>query len=201
MKLFYKPGACSQATHIALREAELHHTVESVDTAAQRTASGEDYRTINPKGVVPALKLDSGEVLTEGAAILQFVADLRPESELAPAAGTMARTRLQESLNFLSSEVHKSFGPFFAKDGAPTERDKAHVHRQLQFLEDDLADGRAFLLGDAFTVADAYAFVVVSWTKPAGIPLTAYPHLKAFLSRVRKRPAVREALRAEGLLR
>lgn len=202
MKLYYAPGACSLSPHISLREAGAAFDLERVDTKTHRTESGADYLVINPKGYVPALQLDGGEVLTEGAAVVQFIADRHPASGLAPANGSLERARLQEHLNFIASELHKAFTPLFdrsapeaAKQAAP-----AAVARRLDHVERLLADGRAFLLGERFSVADAYLFTVASWTGPTGIGLDRWPKLAAFVARVAARPSVQAALRAEGLL-
>ena len=199
-----KPGACSLAAHIALREAgEAFHLV-LVDTAARTTATGEDYDLVNPEGYVPALRLDDGRVLREGAAVLQFIADRHPEAGLAPAPATFERAQLQEHLNFTASELHKAFKPFFS--GTPLEGEaraaaEAVVLARLAHFERVLQDGRAYLLGDHFSVADAYLFVVASWTGHVGIALEALPSLQAFVARVAAREHTRAALRAEGLLR
>lgn len=202
MKLYYAPGACSLSPHISLREASVSFDLEKVDTSTRRTESGADYLSINPKGYVPALQLDGGEVLTEGAAVVQFIADSHPDAGLAPAGGTLERARLQEHLNFIASELHKAFTPLFdpsapeaAKQAAP-----AAVARRLDHVERLLADGRAHLLGERFSVADAYLFTVASWTGPTGIGLDRWPRLASFVARVAARPAVQTAMRAEGLL-
>ena len=202
MKLYYAPGACSLSPHISLREAGVSFDLEKVDTSTRRTESGADYLSINPKGYVPALQLDGGEVLTEGAAVVQFIADSHPDAGLAPAGGTLERARLQEHLNFIASELHKAFTPLFdpsapeaAKQAAP-----AAVARRLDHVERLLADGRAHLLGERFSVADAYLFTVASWTGPTGIGLDRWPRLASFVARVAARPAVQTAMRAEGLL-
>jgi len=202
MKLYYKPGACSLAAHMALHELDLPFTLEAVDTARGTTASSADFRAINPKGYVPVLELEDGEVLTESAAVLQYLADRRPEAGLAPAAGTMARVRLQEHLNYLSSEVHKAFGIFFSgRLLSPDEREAAvaRVLARLAPIEALLADGRLHLLGETFTVADAYLFVLASWADHVGISLERLPHLDRFIGRVASRETTRAAMRAEGL--
>lgn len=202
MKLYYAPGACSLSPHISLREAGVSFDLEKVDTRTRRTESGVDYLSINPKGYVPALQLDGDEVLTEGAAVVQFIADRHPDAGLAPANGTLERARLQEHLNFIASELHKAFTPLFdpsapeaAKQAAP-----AAVARRLDHVERLLADGRAYLLGERFSVADAYLFTVASWTGPTGIALDRWPKLASFVARVAARPSVQAAMRAEGLL-
>ncbi len=200
MKLFYKPGACSLASHITLHELGATFDLERVNTDEQTTESGTDYRTINAKGYVPALRLDSGDILTEGAAILQYIADQNPAAKLAPAAGTLARAHLQSHLNYVASELHKAFSPFFANStDAEKEAAEKNVKRRIAHFEEVLSDGRDFLLGDTFSVADAYFFVVASWSRPTGIDLSAFPRIGAYLERVAKRPAVQKALAAEGL--
>ncbi len=199
MKLYIMPGACSLASHIALREAGLPFEIEKVN-GEKLTESGADYRAINPKGYVPALALDDGEVLTEGAAILQFIADEAPAAALAPANGTRQRLRLQEQLNFIASEVHKTIGAMFAKpEGAAREAALAKVESRLDMAERLLADGRQYVMGDAFSVADGYLFTVLNWTGFLGLEIGERPALKAFLARVAERPKVKEALAAEGL--
>lgn len=203
MNLYYKPGACSLAAHIALREAGVAFELEQVDTAAQKTASGADFTAINPKGYVPALRLDDGQVLTEGAAVLQFIADRAPESGLAPKPGTLERTRVQEHLNYVASELHKAFSPLFSDTplaDAARKSAEAVVARRLDYIDRLLSDGRSYLLGDTYSVADAYLFVVANWAKPTGIGLDRWPHVAAFTARVAERAPVRDALRAEGLL-
>lgn len=201
MKLYYSPGACSLSPHIILREVGAEFTLERVDGATKTTERGEDFRQVNPKGYVPALRLADGEVLTEGAAIVQYVADVNGATDLAPPAGTLARARVQEHLNFVASELHKAFSPLFQ----PTASDEAkaaapdNVGRRFDHFERLLGDGRRYLLGDAFTVADAYLFVVSGWAVPTGIGLDRWPLLAAFTGRVRSRPAVQAALAAEGL--
>jgi glutathione S-transferase len=200
MKLYIKPGACSMASHIVLTEIDGDFSVERVDTTAGQTASGADYRAINPKGKVPALEVD-GEVLTEGPAILQFLGDRAANDRLAPVGGTMARARVNEVLNFTGTELHIAFGPLFnpAATDAQKEAARQAVAVRLHWLEDRLADGRAHLTGADFTIADAYAFVVVNWANFTGIALARWPHLSAFMARVAARPAVQRVLRAEGL--
>lgn len=201
MKLFYMPGACSLAPHIALREAGLPVDLERVDQS-KKTKSGEDYLAINPKGSVPALKLDDGQVLTEAAVVQQYIADKAPTAKLAPAAGTFERTRLQEWLNYIASEVHKGIGQLF-NPAMPNEyKDavkKGLAARQFPFLEKALT-GRGYLMGH-FTIADGYLFTVLNWTKLHQIDLSGFPNITAFMKRVAERPAVQEAMKAEGLLK
>lgn len=202
MKLYYSPGVCSQSVHIALNEAGILHRIEKVDLAGKTTESGADYAAVNPLGYVPALELDDGEVLLEAPAILQYVADLKPEAGLAPANGTRERVRLQAELNYVASELHKSFGPFFAPvkpEGALKDQALARLGRRFDALEAKLADGRDYLMGGRFTVADAYAFVVASWAGPIGFDLSAHPRVQAYVARIAARPKVRETLEREGL--
>jgi glutathione S-transferase len=202
MKLYYMPGACSLAPHIALREAGLPFDLEKVDGATKKTAGGEDYMAINPKGAVPAIKLDDGQVLTEGAAIQQYIADKAPGKKLAPASGSTERYRLQEWLNYVASEVHKGIGQLFNKqmpDDFKAVVKKGLAAKQFPYLEKALA-GKDYLMGD-FTVADGYLFTVLNWTKMHNIDLSAFPNITAFMKRVSERPAVQEAMKAEGLIK
>jgi glutathione S-transferase len=201
MKLFYFPGACSLSPHIALLEAGLPFSIEKVNIKTKKTETGADYFKTNPKGSVPALVLDDGSVLTEGPAIVQYVADQKPDSGLAPRAGTLERYRLMEILNYISSELHKSFSPLF-NPATPAEAKPALqeiVGKKLDYLTGHLGE-RKFLLGDTFTVADAYLFTVLSWTAHVGIELGKWPVLAAYHARVGHRPKVQEALKAEGLI-
>jgi len=202
MKLYMKPGACPLASHIILHELGLEFELDEVDTHAGLTKSGLDYKIINPKGYVPALQLDTGEVLTEGASILQYLADQHPEKGLAPKTGTVARARLHEYLNYTGSELHKAFGPFFSSDASDAEKEKAGatVAGKFDYLNALLGDGRTYLLGDNFSVADAYLFVVSNWANFTGIDLKKWPHVAAFVSRVSNRPAAQAAMKAEGLI-
>ncbi|WP_259782184.1 glutathione transferase GstA [Aestuariispira ectoiniformans] len=202
MKLYYSPGACSLASHIVLQELGTDFTIEKVDNKAKVTESGENFLEVNPKGYVPALRLDSDIVLTEGAAILQYLADQHPEKGLAPKPGTLERTHLQAHLNFVASELHKAFSPLFKPDTSDADRDtaKANVARRLDTFEADLKDGRDYLGGDQFSVADSYLFVVVNWSGMHGIDVSQWPHIAAFQARVAARPAVQAALKAEGLI-
>jgi glutathione S-transferase len=200
MKLYYLPGACSLSPHIALREAGLAFDLEKLDRKTGTTASGEAYRDINPPGYVPALRLDDGEVLTEGPAIVQYIADRAPEKKLAPPAGTMERYRLQSWLNFVATEIHRSFTPLF-NPAMPEETKAFFRERLLQRIGHVNARlaGRDYLMGDQLTVADIYLFVTMSWTKPTKIDLTSFPNVLAFMKRVGARPSVQAALKAEGL--
>lgn len=202
MKLFYKPGACSLASHIILREVGTAFELVEVDTDAGQTKNGADYAMVNRKGYVPALQLDSGEVLTEGVAVLQYIADQYPQSGLAPTSGTMARVRLQEHLNYVSSELHKAFGPFFSGNASDEDKKQAgnNVADKLDYVESLFSDGRAYLLGDDFSVADAYLFVTSNWSNFVGIDLSNWPNVKAFVARIANRPASQAAMKAEGLI-
>ncbi len=202
MKLYYKPGACSLAVHIALNEIGADFELEQVDTTAQKTESGADYSAINPNGYVPALTINDGEVLTEAPAVLQYVADTRPEAGLAPVAGTIERTRLHKMLNFVASELHKAFGPFFAPSPlSEPERSAAEagVARRMAFIDSTLGEHGPYLLGETYTVADSYAFVVANWANFVGIGLDRWPNVAAYVERIGRRPAVVKALQAEGL--
>jgi glutathione S-transferase len=202
MKLYFSPGACSLSPHIALREAGLEFELSRVDFATKKTRDGEDFMAVNPKGLVPTLRLDNGEILTEGPAIVQYIADLRPESGLAPAAGTMARVRLQEALNFISTELHKGFSPLFSKDCPDAWKEVVKTKLAAAFAEVDRTLAKQpYLTGDTFTVADGYLFTVANWTKYVGLSLETWPHVAAFVARTAERPAVHAALEAEGLLR
>lgn len=202
MKLYYSPGACSMASHVILQEIGKPFEIEKVDTKTKVMESGRDYLAINPKGAVPALELDGGEVLTEGSAILQYIADTNGATGLAPATGTLARARVQEMLSFVGSELHKSFSPLFHPGKTDAEKDAARevVQKKFAWLESRLADGRAYLTGANFTVADAYAFVVTSWSNVTGVSLEAWPKLKDYVARVAARPSVQAAMKAEGLI-
>jgi len=202
MKLYYKPGACSLASHIALVEAEADFELEAVDTAASVTEKGDPYLEINPKGYVPALKLSEDVLLTEGTAVLQHIAELYPAANLAPKTGTLSRARLQEYLNWTSSELHKAFSPLFnAKitEGGKIDARKA-VASKFDFLEAQLSDGRTWLVEETFSVADAYLFVVANWANFTDMDLGQWPNISAFIERVASRPAVQVALRSEGLI-
>ena len=202
MKLYMTPGACSRAVHIALREAELPFALEPVDLATHQTASGEDFTHVNPKGYVPLLDLEDGNKLTEVAAILQFVADQNPKLHLAPASGTWDRYRLEELLNYVSTEIHKSFRPFFEPEATDAERDRARARLEKRFehLDRAVIGDQPFLTGDRFTVADAYLFVMLGWAEDNGIDIGRWPSLARFREAVGARPAVRAAIEAEDAL-
>ncbi|WP_033074693.1 glutathione transferase GstA [Sphingopyxis sp. MWB1] len=200
MKLFYKAGACSLASHIALLEMAADFTLEAVDTVKGATASGADYRAINPKGYVPALALADGEILTEGPAILLYLADQAGAGVLAPLA-SRERARMVEQLIFTSSELHRAFKPLFrpGANEADQQAARAEVAQKLAHVEAWLADGRDYVVGEHFTVADAYLFVVANWTGFTGMTLDPWPHLAAHHQRIAERPAVRAAMQGEGL--
>jgi glutathione S-transferase len=202
MKLYYAPAACSLAPHIVAREAGLAIDLDKLDFATRKTEGGEDFAKVNPKGYVPALRLDNGEVLTEAATLVQYLADQAPQAGLAPANGTLERYRLQEWLTFISSEVHKGFGPLWNPQApeAAKEIARENLAKRFAYLDQHLA-GRSYLAGERFTAADAYLFTVANWSNFHNVDLTPYPNLKAFMDRVAARPAVREAMQAEGLLK
>ncbi len=200
MKLYYSPGACSLSPHIVLNEGGFTYDTERVDLATKVTETGADYTTINPNGYVPALLLNDGQVLTEGPAITQYLADRVPETRLAPPAGTIERYRLMEWLNFISTELHKGFGPLFNPRTPDAWKDivKAQLARRFDSVSARL-EGKTFLMGDDFTVADAYLFTILGWGRHVGIDLAPWPVLTAYLGRVAARPAVQATLKAEGL--
>jgi glutathione S-transferase len=202
MKLYYSPGTCALSPHIVLLEAGLPFTLEKTDLKSKKTEKGTDYLTINSKGYVPALQLDDGQVLTEGPAIVQYLADQRPDSGLAPRAGTLERYRLMEMLNFISTELHKSFSPLFNPSASPDWKKAAteSVGKRFDWLVAHIGD-KKYLFGDNFTVADAYLFTILGWTRHAHIDLARWPALEAYQSRVGHRPKVQEALKAEGLIK
>ena len=202
MKLYYSPGACSLSPHIVLRESGLPFTPVLASTKTHALADGTDYYTINPKGYVPLLELDNGERLSEGPAIVQYIADLVPDKKLAPAAGTMARYRLQEWLNFTTSELHKGFSPLFNPDFPEAGKAvfKNKLGQRLAWVDGQLK-GKQYLMGDTFTVADAYLFTVAGWGQYVGVDIKPLAHLSAYMARVAARPAVQEAMKAEGLLK
>ena len=200
MKLYYSPGACSLSPHIVLREAGLNFDLALASTKTKKLADGSDFYQINPKGQVPVLELDNGERLTEGPAIVQYIADQAPTSKLAPPAGSMQRYRLMEWLNFITSELHKSYSPLFnpamPEEGKAVYR--ARISERLQWVDSQL-EGKQYLLGDEFSVADAYLFTVSGWSKVVGVDMSGLKNLNAFRDRVAARPAVKAAMEAEGL--
>jgi glutathione S-transferase len=201
MKLYFAPGACSLSPHIVLEEAGIAAETEQVNNQEKKTKTGKDYWTVNPKGQVPALQLDNGEMLTEGPVIVQYLADQKPASGLVPPPGTIERYRVQEWLNFITSELHKSFGPIFR----PTTPDayktisRENLGKRFDWLDKQLA-GKQYLMGDKFTVADAYLFTVLRWSPRVEIDIAKWPNLKAYVDRVAARPKVQAAMKAEGLL-
>jgi glutathione S-transferase len=200
MKLYYSPGACSLSPHIALREAGLAFEPVLASTKSHKLQDGTDYYGINPLGYVPMLELDDGTRLREGPAIVQYIADLAPTKNLAPANGTMQRYRLQEWLTFIGTEIHKSFSPLF-NPGMPEDGkaiSKTKLRSRYEWLDSQLAD-RDYLMGDTFSVADGYLFTVTNWAKPTGVDISDLAKLNAWHARVGARPAVQEALKAEGL--
>lgn len=201
MKLYYIPGACSMATHIILRELEVDFELEAVDPVTGQTELGRDFKSINQKGYVPALELESGDILTEGAAVLSYLADSAvPVGKLAE-KDALSRSRTLEWLTFTSSELHKSFSPLFAAESSEEQKNAAvkTLRRKFGYLESVLADGRQFILSNVFTVADAYLFVVVNWSNFKGISLEPWPNLNDYVTRISKRPSVVAAMQAEGL--
>lgn len=202
MKLYYSPGACSLSPHIVLLEAGLPHTLEKVNLKTKKTAAGGEYFAVNSKGSVPALALDDGKILTEGPAVVQYLADQRPESGLAPRAGTFERYQLMEILSYISTEVHKNFSPLFNPEASEELKSAARtaIGKKFDWLTAFLA-GKTFLIGNSFTVADAYLFTVLNWPALVGIDLGKWPALAAYHSRIAQRPKVQQALKEEGLLK
>lgn len=200
MKLYFTPGACSLSPHIVLREAQLPFELSKVDLAARKTETGANFIDINPKGQVPTLELDDGSFLTEVPAIVQYLADRKPGTNLVPAAGTIGRYRLQEWLNFITAELHKGLAPLFRSDmpDAAKQIIKHTIASKFDYLDRHFADHQ-YLLDGHFSVADSYAFTVISWTRLFDIDLTPWPNLKNYMERIAARPSVREALKAEGL--
>ena len=202
MKLYFSPGACSLSPRIALLEAGLPFTTQKVDTKTKQLDGGGDFWAINSKGYVPTLKLDNGQVLTEGPAIVQYIADQNPESGLAPKAGTMERYRLQEWLNFITSEIHKGFSPLFDPALTPEVKQifKDKLGKRFDWLATQLT-GKQYLMGETFTVADGYLFTVLNWCQWVGIDLATWPVLADYQARVSARPKVQDAMKAEGLIK
>jgi len=201
MKLYYAPGACSLSPHIVAEEAGIPLELEKVDLKTHKTEKGDDFYNINPKGYVPALKLDDGAVLTEGPAIVQYLADQKPESHLAPENGTFARYRLQEWLTFINSELHKNFGPLFGAASDEVKNDaKAKIAKRLTYVNEQLA-GKSYLLGSEFTVADAYLFVMLTWANHLKLDMTPFSNLHVYFAKIVARPKVHAAMKAEGLVK
>jgi glutathione S-transferase len=200
MKLYYSPGACSQAPHIILNETNAEFELVKVDLATKITEHGEDFTKINPNGYVPTLQLDSGEVLTEGVAIMQYLADLVPEKDLAPKNATFARAKLQEKLNYLTSELHKGFVPLFSDVSDQIKADaKDNLAIKFSYL-DSIIKQNSYLAGSKFSIADAYLFVISNWTKMTGIDLSQWHNVSSLVSKVFNREAVQKTLNTEGPL-
>lgn len=201
MKLYYAPGACSLSPHIVLLEAGLPFTMEKVDLKTKKTEKGTDYLTINAKGGVPALQFDDGRVLTEGPAIVQYLADLKPDLSLAPRAGSFERYQLMEFLNYISSELHKSYGALFNPAITPEWKAAtlANLQKRFEWLSGYLGN-KTYVMGETFTVADSYLFTVLSWSARLSVDLAKWHVLSEYLARVGHRPKVQEALKAEGLI-
>ena len=202
MKLYYSPGACSLSPHIALHEAGLAHTTALASTKSHKLQDGTDYYSVNPLGYVPLLELDNGQLLREGPAIVQYIADQAPDKKLAPANGTWERYRLQEWLNFISTELHKGFSPLFNPATPPDYQVmvREKLMQRLQWVDEQLAN-QPFLMGDQFTVADGYLFTVSNWATHVKVDITGLKNLAAYRERVSARPAVQAAMKAEGLLK
>jgi glutathione S-transferase len=202
MKLYYSPGACSLSPHIVAREAGLNIDLEKVDGKAKKTEKGTDFWQVNPKGMVPALEIEDGQILTEGPAIVQYLADKAPNAKLIPAVGSKERYRVLEWLNFVTSEIHKSFTPLFKPNTPDAYKPivKDNLASRFAYIDKQLA-GKKYLLGDQFTVADCYLYTVLRWSSLHQIDLAKYPNIAAFMTRVGERPKVKEALQEEGLLK
>ena len=200
MKLFFSPGACSMSPHIVAQELGIPLTLVKVDTATKKLADGSDYWPINPKGYVPAIELDNGEILTEGPAIVQYLADRKPDAKLVPPAGTLERYRVQEMLGYINSELHKTYSPLFRPTTPPETRKEReeYLRKRYKLIDERLAKG-PYLFGEQFTVADAYLFTVTNWANFIKLDLNEFPNLLAFQARVAARPAVQATLVAEGL--
>lgn len=202
MKLYYSPGACSLSPHIVAKEAGISLELAKVNTRNHSLEVENDYYAVNPKGYVPALEIAPGEVLTEGPAIVQYLADLKPAAGLAPANGTLERARVQEVLGYINSEIHKSYSPLFSDKTTPEVRTEKmeYLAKRYVLIEKQLA-GRDYLFGKNFTVADAYLFTVTNWAHHVKLDLSAFPNLTAFQKRVAARPAVQAAMKEEGLIK
>lgn len=202
MKLYFSPGACSLSPHIVLCEAGLRYELEKVDLASKTTASGADFRAVNPKGYVPALQLDDGEVLTEVPAVVQYLADRAPEKELAPAAGSIERYRVMEWLNFISTELHKNYSPLFQQNTPDEIRRQAHqtLATRLELVAQRL-QASPYLSGGRFGIADAYLFTVLRWSHYVKLDLNRWPQFHDYMQRMKDRPAVHRAMLEEGLIK
>lgn len=203
MKLYYSPGACSMAPHIALAMSGLGYTIEKVDVANKTTESGRDFLEVSPNGYVPALELAEGDVITEAPAILQYIEALASRGQFEAIDEPRERAKLHQFLNFAASEFHKSYKPFFSgRELTDTEKNETleNIGRKFGYLESVFADGRRFLLGNKFSVADTYTYVVGSWAGLVGLDTEKWPHVSAYIERVQGLPEVQSAMRAEGLL-
>jgi glutathione S-transferase len=201
MTLYYSPGACSMSPHIVALEAGIPLKLSKVDLKAKKTQDGGDFLAVNPKGYVPALEIEPGKVLTEGPAIVQYLADLKPELGLAPRNGTFERYKLQEALNFVTSELHKGFSPLFNPALAPEFRQMVVDRLNLRFKAlDVMLAASPYLTGANFTVADAYLFTVLNWARPAKVDLSAFPHVQAYHAKIAERPSAQAAMKEEGLI-
>lgn len=201
MKLYYARGACSLSPHIVLCEGGFDYQLEKTDLKTKKTESGQDYLAINPKGYVPALQLDSGEILAEGPAIVQYLADQKPDARLAPKAGSMARYHLQEMLNFISTEIHKQYGLLYNSQVPEAQKNLSleALKRRYAYLA-EILQGKTYLFGEDFSVADAYLFTVTSWAKFLKLDLSPWPTIQQYQERIAARPAVQRAMKEEGLL-
>jgi glutathione S-transferase len=201
MKLYFAPGACSLSPHIVLEEAGIAAETEQVNNQEKKTKSGTDYWSINPKGQVPVLEFDNGDRLTEGPVIVQWIADQNPSAGLIPAAGKPERYRVLEWLNFITSELHKVYGPLFRPTTPDAFKDisKENLGKRFDWLDKQLA-GKQYLMGDAFTVADAYLFTILRWSERVKLDLSKWTNITAYMKRVQARPKVQEAMKAEGLI-
>lgn len=202
MKLYYSPGACSLAPHIVLNEAGYAYEAEKVYIPTKKTATGGDFLAINPKGYVPAITLDDGQLLTEVQVLLRYLADQKPQSNLMPKPGTMERYRVEEWMNYIATELHKGYSPLF-RPNTPEEYKtiaRENLAKRLALLDKALA-GKQYLMGNAFTAADAYAFTILRWSQFTKVDLSPYANIKAYMARVEARPKVQQTLKEEGLLK
>jgi glutathione S-transferase len=202
MKLYYSPGACSLSPHIVAKESGIPLELVKVDLETKTIREEGDFWAINPKGYVPALELDDGAILTEVPVIVQYLADAKPDAALAPANGTFERARVQEMLNFITSEIHKTYTPLFNPGVHPAVREDrlAYLQKRYAWLEKHL-EGRKYLVGEGFTIADAYLFVVTTWARVVNADLSGFPNIQAFQKRIGTRKSVLEAMRTEGLIK